>query len=55
MQSKEEPRLIARQDTEKSSTLLERLEAENKQLRAAVVELMLQIRGLKDGDGPGCG
>ena len=60
MQSKEEPRLIARQDSEKSSTLLERLEAElerleaeNKHLRAAVVELMRQIRAIADGDDPG--
>ena len=53
MQPKVELRLIARQDSEKSSTLLERLEAENKQLRAKIVELMLQIRDLADGDNPG--
>ena len=29
--------------------LLERLEAENAQLRASVVELMLEIRALRDG------
>jgi hypothetical protein len=48
----EKPRLVARtgvpcsQDSESSRTLLERLEAENRQLRAMVVELMAQIRAL---------
>ena len=55
MQSKAALRLVAprRQDSEKSSTLLERLDAENKQLRAVLVELMLQIRCHADGDDPG--
>ena len=30
--------------------LLERLKAENARLRASVVELMLEIRALRDGD-----
>ena len=55
MKSKVELRLIARQDSKKSSTLLEleRLEAENRQLRAAAVELIRQIRAIADGDDPG--
>jgi hypothetical protein len=36
------------QDSESSRTLLERLEAENRQLRALVDELMVQIRALCD-------
>jgi hypothetical protein len=50
----EKPRLVARisapcpQDSESSRTLLERLEAENKRLRAEAVELMRQIRALRD-------
>jgi cell division protein FtsB len=32
-----------------NQTLLERLEAENAQLRASVVELMLETRALRDG------
>ena len=49
----EKPRLVAPisapcpQDSE-SRTLLERLEAENKTLRAVADELMLQIRALCD-------
>jgi hypothetical protein len=55
MQSKAALRLVAprRQDSEKSSTLLERLDAENKQLRAVLVELLQQIRAIADGDNPG--
>jgi hypothetical protein len=59
MQSNKEPHLIAPisapcpQASESSRTLLERLEAENKQLRAVLVELMLQIRCHADGDDPG--
>jgi hypothetical protein len=50
----EKLRLVARisapcpQDSESSRTLLERLEAENRRLRAVADELMLQIRGLCD-------
>jgi hypothetical protein len=32
---------------------MEHLEAENKQLRAVVVELLQQIRAIADGDNPG--
>ena len=50
----EKLRLVARisapcpQDSESSRTLLERLEAENRKLRAVADELSLQIRDLCD-------
>ena len=50
----ERPRLVAPisapcpQDSENSRTLLERLEAENRRLRAVADELMLEIRALCD-------
>jgi hypothetical protein len=54
MQSNEKPHLVAPisapspQHSASSRTLLERLEAENKKLRAVMDELMLEIRALRD-------